>query len=48
MKFHQVTGEKIMNDQEQQESAGYSLPIWVWGTTAFIAGYMMLQLQCGA
>lgn len=23
----------------------YSLPIWIWGTTAFVAAYMMLQLQ---
>ncbi len=29
----------------QEDLNGYSLPIWIWGTAAFIAGYMMLQLQ---
>lgn len=30
---------------QEEEIKGYSLPIWIWGTAAFIAGYMMLQLQ---
>ena len=33
-----------MSDAQVHDSS-YSLPIWIWGTAAFIAGYMMLQLQ---
>ena len=29
-------------------SAAAALPSWVWGATAFVAGYMMLQMQGGA
>ena len=27
------------------DGTGYALPLWIWGTTAFVAAYMMLQLQ---
>ena len=36
----------IFDEHESFEvDCPYSLPLWIWGSALFIAGYMVLQMQ---